>query len=51
MVTAHVAALERAPELGFGQFIISATSPFRREDAATLAFDTPSVVTRYVPDF
>ena len=51
MVTAHVAALERAPELRFGQFIISATSPFRREDAATLAFDTPSVVTRYVPGY
>jgi len=51
MVTAHVCALERAPELGFGQFIISATSPFRREDVATLAVDTPSVVARYVPGY
>ena len=51
MVTAHAVALERAPELGFGQFIISATSPFQQEDAATLAFDTPSVVARYVPGY
>ena len=51
MVTAHVAAVDRAPELRFGLFIISATSPFRQEDAATLAFDAPSVVARYVPGY
>lgn len=51
MATAHLCAIERAPELGFGRFIISATSPFRREDAAELATDTPSVVRRYVPGY
>lgn len=51
MVTAHVCAMEKAPELGFGKFIISATSPFQREDAAGLAVDTPSVVARFVPAY
>lgn len=51
MVTAHVSAMEKAPELGFGKFIISATSPFQREDVAALANDTPSVVARYVPEY
>src|SRR3954454_7539676 len=31
-VSAHLLALERAPEIGFGRYIISATTPFRRED-------------------
>ena len=47
---AHVAALERAPELGFGIFIISAPTPFRREDAAALKQDAAAVVTRLFPD-
>jgi UDP-glucose 4-epimerase len=51
MVTAHVCALEKAPKLGFGRFIISATSPFQHRDAAALATDTPSVVARYVPAY
>jgi UDP-glucose 4-epimerase len=51
MVTAHLCALDKAPELGFGQFIISASSPFRHEDAADLAVDTPAVVARYVPGY
>ncbi|HMB58884.1 MAG TPA: NAD(P)-dependent oxidoreductase [Xanthomonadales bacterium] len=51
MVTAHVCALHKAPELGFGTFIISASSPFQREEAASLALDMPSVVARYAPAF
>jgi len=51
MVTAHVCALEKAPELGFGTFIVSATSPFQLQDAARLAIDMPSVVARYVPAY
>lgn len=51
IVTAHVCALDKAPELGFGRFIISATSPFRHQDAATLAIDTPSVVAGYTPEY
>ena len=48
-VDAHICALEQAPRLGFGRYIISATTPFRRDDAAELAHDAPSVVDRYVP--
>src|SRR3954447_3523978 len=33
---AHVLALERAPALGFGRYIVSATTPFTRDDLAQL---------------
>jgi UDP-glucose 4-epimerase len=49
-VDAHLLALERAPELGFDRFIISATTPFAREDAEELQRDAPAVVARYVPE-
>ncbi len=48
-VDAHLCALEQAPRLGFGRYLISATTPFRRDDTAELALDAPSVVDRYVP--
>lgn len=48
VVSAHLIAAERAPALGFGLYIISATTPFRREDMAELACDAPAVVRRYV---
>ena len=51
VVSAHLAALERAPEIGFGRYIISATTPFASRELAELRMDTPSVVKRYVPDF
>jgi nucleoside-diphosphate-sugar epimerase len=47
---AHLAALDRAPELGFGLFIVSAPTPFARTDAADLKRDAASVVARYFPD-
>src|SRR5258706_194530 len=31
VVGAHLLALERAPSLGFGRYIISATTPFNRD--------------------
>jgi UDP-glucose 4-epimerase len=37
--------------LGFGKFIITATSPFRREDLAQLGVDAPAVLARYFPDY
>jgi len=49
IVTAHRLALEKAPELGFGRYIISATTPFTREDLAELHTDAPAVVERHVP--
>lgn len=51
VVSAHLAAAERAPALGFGKYIISASTPFRPEDLAGLRADAPSIVRRRVPDY
>lgn len=48
-VDAHLCALERAPALGFGRYILSATTPLRRDDAEELRRDAASVVRRRVP--
>lgn len=47
---AHVAALERAPAIGFGVFVISAPTPFVRTDAMALKQDAAAVVARTFPD-
>jgi len=47
---AHMAALERAPTLGFGLFVIAAPTPFARDDAGMLRRDAASVVARLYPD-
>jgi nucleoside-diphosphate-sugar epimerase len=44
-------AMERAPLIGFGRYIISATTPFRPEDLPELRRDAPSVVRRHVPEY
>jgi UDP-glucose 4-epimerase len=49
VVSAHRQALERAPEIGFGRYIVTATTPFTREDLAELRTDAPAVVRRRVP--
>jgi UDP-glucose 4-epimerase len=51
VVSAHRLALGKAPELGFGRYIISATTPFSRDDLADLRADAPSVVARRFPDY
>jgi nucleoside-diphosphate-sugar epimerase len=51
VVDAHRLALERAPELGFGRFIITATTPFSRDDLAALRVDAPAVVQRLHPEY
>ncbi|HEY5947805.1 MAG TPA: NAD(P)-dependent oxidoreductase [Kofleriaceae bacterium] len=48
-VDAHLCALEHAPRLGFGRFIITATTPFHRGDAEQLRRDALAVVDRRVP--
>ena len=49
-VDAHRRALERAPDLGFAKYIVSATTPFSPAEAATLRTDAASVVRRLFPD-
>ena len=48
---AHLLALARASEIGFGRYIISATTPFEYEDRAELRMDAPAVVARRVPGY
>ena len=51
VVSAHRLALERAPEIGFGRYIVSATTPFTRADLAELRADAPAVVRRLFPGY
>ena len=51
VVSSHLLALEKAPELGFGKFIITATTPFQKQDLAQLGIDAPAVLARYFPDY
>jgi UDP-glucose 4-epimerase len=49
VVDAHLAAAERAPAIGFGKYIISATTPFLPEDCPRLRADAPAVVSLRAP--
>ncbi len=51
VVDAHLLAIDRAPAIGFGRYIVSATSPFRREELTALRRDAPAVVAAHVPEF
>lgn len=48
---AHLLALDRAPDLGFDLFIVSAPPPFSPDDAEALIADAPAVVARYFPRY
>ena len=48
---AHLLALDRAPAIGFGRYIISATTPFGPDDVAELHRDAAGVVRRLYPDY
>jgi UDP-glucose 4-epimerase len=51
VVSAHRLALARAPEIGFGRYLITATTPFTREDLTAVRQDLPAVVRRLFPDY
>src|ERR1700722_19374949 len=51
VVGAHLAAAERAPAIGFGKYIVSATTPFLPEALAELRADAPAVVRRRAPGY
>lgn len=48
---AHVVALAKASEIGFDTFIVSAPTPFTREDCHDLITEAPSVVARLFPEY
>ncbi|HEY1425324.1 MAG TPA: NAD(P)-dependent oxidoreductase, partial [Caulobacteraceae bacterium] len=50
VVSAHLAALDQAPGLGFARYIVSATTPFAEEDLDELRADAPAVVRRLFPE-
>jgi nucleoside-diphosphate-sugar epimerase len=47
---AHILAIERTGEVGFDVLIVSAPTPFAREDAQALKRDAPGVIARYFPE-
>lgn len=47
-VGAHLAALGAPPGPELARYVVSAPTPFEREDAAALAFDAPAVLDRRV---
>ena len=51
MVSAHLLALDKAAQIGFNRYIITATTPFHPNDLADLRANAPAVVKRYVPEF
>ncbi len=51
LVRAHLLALEKVPAIGFGRYIVSATTPFTREDLQELRINAAAVVRRRVPRY
>jgi nucleoside-diphosphate-sugar epimerase len=51
VVSAHLLAAELAPAVGFARYIISATTPFSREEMQGVRSDAPRVVRRLVPEY
>lgn len=50
MASAHLTALERADAIGFGTFIVSATTPFARDDLVALHRDAGAVIRNHFPE-
>jgi nucleoside-diphosphate-sugar epimerase len=50
-VDAHLLAADRAVSIGFGRYVVSATSPFERRHLRRLRTDTPGVVRELYPDY
>ena len=51
VVGAHLLAADQAPSAGFAKYIISATTPFSRDDVVDLRGHAPQVIRRYVPEY
>ncbi len=50
MASAHVAAVARAKAIGFGVFVVSASTPFTRDDLAALRNDPAAVIRARFPE-
>jgi UDP-glucose 4-epimerase len=50
VVSAHLLAIERALHIGFGRYIVSATTPLTQDDLAALRKNAPEVVHQLFPD-
>lgn len=51
IVSAHLLAIEKAPEIGFAKYIISATTPFTKDDLKELRGNAQAVVKRIFPEY
>lgn len=51
VVDAHLLACAKAPDVRFARYIVSATTPFTRDDLAELRRDAAAVVRRHVPAY
>jgi len=51
VVDAHILAIDNAPRIGFGRYIVSATTPFGHADLASLRQSAPEVVGRLFPEY
>lgn len=49
-VAGHLAALEHAPTIGFDTLILSAPTPFSRDEAAALKADAAAVIATHLPE-
>ncbi len=50
MARAHLAALDKAADVGFGLYIVSAPTPFSKTDRVMLHRDAQKVIAGYLPD-
>ncbi len=50
VVDAHLLAARRAPVIGFGRYIVSATTPFTQDDLPMLRESAPRVLNRLFPE-
>ena len=51
IVDAHLLALDNARTIGFGRYIVSATTPFTRNDLEELRTNAPAAVARHFPHY
>ena len=51
VVDVHLLAMHRARDIGFARYIVSATTPFTRDDLTELRRDAAAVVRRRVPAY